>query len=122
MPPIKTFRDLEVYELARKLALKIFILSKKFPPEEKYSLTDQVRRSSRSIAANIAEGWGKRIYEDVFKRHLIDALGSLEETKSWLLSGYDCEYISEKECDSLFAEYELLGGKVYTLHKNWKSK
>ena len=91
MPPIKTFRDLEVYELSRKLALKIFILSKKFPPEEKYSLTDQVRRSSRSIAANIAEAWGKRIYEDGFKRHLIDALGSLEETKSWLLSGYDCE-------------------------------
>jgi len=96
MPPIKSFRDLEVYQLARKLALQIFELNKTFPPEEKYSLTDQIRRSSRSVKANIAVGWGKRIYEDVFKRHLIDAMGSLEETKSWLLSGYDCKYIIEK--------------------------
>ena len=122
MPPIKSFRDLEVYQLARKLALQIFELSKHFPPEEKYSLTDQIRRSSRSVKANIAEGWGKRNYEDVFKRHRIDAMGSLEETKSWLLSGYDCKYIIDREYDSIFAEYELLGGKLYKLHQNWKSK
>jgi four helix bundle protein len=120
MPPIKTFLDLEVYQIARKLALEIFELTKKFPSEEKYSLTDQIRRSSRSVKANIAEGWGKRNYTDVFKRHLIDSLGSLEETKSWLISCHDCSYIINEVYNGLAKEYDLLGGKIYTLHQNWK--
>jgi four helix bundle protein len=120
MTPIKSFRDLEVYQTARKLALDIFIITKKFPKEEKYSLIDQIRRSSRSIKANIAEGWGKRIYIDVFKRHLIDALGSLEETKSWLISSLDCSYLTTEEYEKICNDFELLGGKIYNLHKNWK--
>jgi len=73
--------------------VNIFFTVKVFPKEEKYSLTDQVIRSSRSVSANIAEGWGKRIYESEFKKHLVYAMGSLEETKVWLLYAKDCQYI-----------------------------
>ncbi|HKR06463.1 MAG TPA: four helix bundle protein [Bacteroidia bacterium] len=83
-------------------------------------MTDQIRRSSRSIKANIAEGWGKRIYTDVFKRHLVDALGSLEETKSWLISCLDCHYITNEAFQNFANEYDLLGSKIYKLHQNWK--
>jgi len=79
---IRTVEDLEVYRLAHAVAMDIFRISRAFPPGEKYALTDQIVRSSRSIAANIAEGWGKRVYEAEFKRHLVYALGSLEETKT----------------------------------------
>jgi four helix bundle protein len=81
---IKAVADLEVFKLSYKLAMDIFNVSRRFPKEERYSLTDQVVRSSRSISANIAEGWGKRFYENEFKRHLIYSMGSLEETKVWL--------------------------------------
>ena len=77
---IKSITDLDVFRLAYQLAMDIFQIAKSFPKEEKYSLTDQIVRASRSIAANIAEGWGKRIYESEFKKHLIYAMGSLEET------------------------------------------
>jgi four helix bundle protein len=117
---IKSFVDLEVYQLARQLSSKVFELSKEFPKEEKYSLTDQIRRSARSVSANIAEGWGKRIYIDVFKRHLIDSIGSLEETKSWLISAHDCNYISKEKFNELFLHCENTGSKLYTLHQNWK--
>ncbi len=118
--PIKTFTDLEVYKSSHKLAMKIFFLSKKFPVEERYSLTDQIRRSSRSIAANIAEGWGKRIFPLQFKRHLVDSLGSLEETKSWILFSRDCEYLQSIDFEELFNEYDNLGGKIWKLHEVWK--
>ena len=117
---IQSFFDLEVYQIARKLAKEIFLLTKKFPPEEKYSLTDQIRRSSRSVKANIAEGYGKKIYIDVFKRHLVDSLGSKDETISWLASAFDCNYISESEYKTLAGEYDKLGSKIYKLRENWK--
>jgi four helix bundle protein len=117
---IQSFRDLEVYQLAKKLANMIFEVSKKIPPDEKYSLTDQIRRSSRSVKANIAEGWGKKVYIDVFKRHLIDSMGSKDETLSWLESAFDCKYISDKEFERLTKEYDTLGGKIYKLWENWK--
>ena len=94
--PIKSFLDLDVYKLSRELAKEIFQLTLKFPVEEKYSLTDQIRRSSRSVKANIAEGWGKRIYLNSFKSHLVNSNGSLEETKSWCISALDCNYISQE--------------------------
>jgi four helix bundle protein len=118
--PIKTFTDLEVYKSSHNLAMKIFFLSKKFPVEERYSLTDQIRRSSRSIAANIAEGWGKRISPLHFKKHLVDSLGSLEETKSWLMFSRDCEYLQSVDFEELFNEYDNLGGKIWRLHEVWK--
>jgi four helix bundle protein len=77
---IKTVLDLEVFNLSYKLAM-ISASSRSFSKSETYSLTDQITRSSRSILANIAEGWGKRTYENEFKKHLIYAIGSLEEAK-----------------------------------------
>ena len=118
--PIKTFLDLDIYTLSRQLAKEIFQLTLKFPPEEKYSLTDQIRRSSRSIKANIAEGWGKRIYINNFKRHLVDSNGSLEETKSWCISALDCNYISEEIFNDLISKAEIIGGKLWKLHDTWQ--
>jgi len=78
---IRSIKDLRVYKRAYELTMEIFAITKRFPKEETYSLTDQVRRSSRSVAINIREGFAKRKYEQVFKRHLNDALGSSEETR-----------------------------------------
>jgi len=80
--PIRHFRDLEVYQNALAAGLRIYELSKKFPSEEKYSLTDQIRRASRSVCANIAEGWRKRRYEAAFVSKLSDAEGEAAEHKS----------------------------------------
>jgi four helix bundle protein len=118
---IRSIKDLEVYVLAYKLAMNIFQISKKFPLEEKYSLTDQIRRSSRSIAVNISEGWGKRIYELQFKRYLVDAIGSVEETKSWLNFATDCEYLNSAEFEVLYSDLDKIGSKIYRLYENWKS-
>jgi four helix bundle protein len=117
---IKSFLDLEVYQLAHKFAMTIFEITRNFPFEERFSLTDQIRRSSRSIAVNTAEGWGKRIYINCFKRHLIDGLGSLEESKSWLLFAKDCNYITMDIYNQLLDEAEVLGSKLRRLHDTWK--
>jgi four helix bundle protein len=118
--PIKTFTDLDVYNLSHELAMDVFHITRKFPNEEKCSLIDQIRRSSRSVAANVAEGWGKRIYPANFKRHLVDSNGSLEETKSWLFFSKDCNYITKDEFQSLILKTEAIGGKLWKLHDNWK--
>ncbi|MDZ7658181.1 four helix bundle protein [Fodinibius sp.] len=94
---IKSYEDLEVYERAYQIAMEIFWRSKQFPKEEKFSLTSQVIRSSRSISSNITEGWAKRNYENYFKQHLIHALGSSSETENWIKFANNCNYISEKE-------------------------
>jgi len=84
MAYVKSFRDLEVYKLAREVSKEIFLLSKEFPKEEKYSLTDQIRRSSRSVGAQIAEAWGKRKYELHFISKLTDADSEQLETQHCL--------------------------------------
>ncbi|MBO9203643.1 MULTISPECIES: four helix bundle protein [Niastella] len=117
---IKTFLDLEVYQLAHKFAMVIFELTKSFPYEERFSLTDQIRRSPRSIAVNTAEGWGKRVYVGNFKRHLVDGIRSLEESKSWLLFAKDCNYITIDIYKKLLSEAEVLGSKLQRLHDNWQ--
>lgn len=121
MGVIKTFLDLEVYRLAHEVAMDVFYLTKDYPREEKYSLTDQIRRSSRSVAVNMAEGWGKRKYEKLFKRHLIDSAGSIEETKSWLLFSCDCAYLSKSIFEKYLARYEEVGAKLFKLHDNWRT-
>lgn len=83
---IKTVFDLDVFKISYGIAMDIFKLTRNFPKEERYSLTDQIVRSSRSVSANIAEGWGKRIYENEFKRHLIYSMGSLERQKYGFIS------------------------------------
>lgn len=117
--PIQKVRDLEVYNLSFDLAMTIYRLTLKFPKEEKYSLTDQIRRSSRSIAVNVAEGFGKRHYIGNFKRHLVDAMGSLEETKSWLEFAEACEYLELNHFNDLYQNYENLGAKLFRLHETW---
>src|SRR3954466_11321654 len=89
---IRTFRDLTVYQRARALAMEAFELSKRFPAEERYSLTDQLRRSSRSVAANIAEAWGKRRYPAAFVNKLSDSEAEALETQTWVQFAVDCHY------------------------------
>ena len=118
---IKSVFDLEVFKLSYQLAMEIFNTTRSFPKEERYSLTDQVVRSSRSISANIAEGWGKCIYENEFKRHLIYGMGSLEETKVWLYFAKDCQYLNVETFDDLNKKYDELGARIYKLYENWKT-
>ncbi len=106
---LRGHRDLKVYQLAYKLAMEIFEASKKFPSEEKYSLTDQIRRSSRSVTANIAEGFRKRQYPKMFVSKLADADGEATETQVWLDFARDCGYMPPTRCDELTKEYEEVG-------------
>jgi len=118
---IKNVFDLEVFKASYEPAMAIFEVSGCFPKEERYSLTDQIVRSSRSVYANIAEGWGKRVYENDFKRHLVYAMGSLEETKTWFLFAKDCGYLSAENYQDFSTKSEALGARLYKLFENWKS-
>jgi four helix bundle protein len=118
---IKTFFDLEVYRLGNEYAMKIYSLTRLFPKSETYSLTSQIIDSSRSICANIAEGWGRRVYESEFKKFLVYSMGSLQETKSWLQFSNHCGYIKVEEYNQLLEEAEVIGSKLFKLHQNWKS-
>jgi four helix bundle protein len=102
-------RDLKVYQLAYQLAMKIFEESKGFPREERYSLTDQVRRSSRSVAANIAEAYRRRRYPAMFVSRIVDADAEATETQVWIDFAYDCGYLSKKSHDELCRSYEEVG-------------
>lgn len=115
---IKSYKDLDVYNISYELAMGIFELTKEFPIEEKYSLTSQIVRSSRSISANITEGWAKRSYENYFKQHLIHALGSNAETENWLSFAKDCNYITESKADELTKKLEQIGKMLTKLHQN----
>ncbi|MBS1681366.1 MAG: four helix bundle protein [Bacteroidetes bacterium] len=101
--------------------MEIFRLTRKFPKEEIYSLTSQVIRSSRSISSNIVEGWAKRFYENKFKVHLIDSLGSTAETSNWILFARDCSYITQEEFYSLNEKLESIGKMLTKLHQKWNS-
>ena len=91
-----SFRDLVVYQKSRQLQHEVMRISKSFPSDEKFSLTDQIRRSSRSIGANIAESWAKRRYEKHFISKLTDSDGEQMETEHWIETALDCEYIDQK--------------------------
>ncbi len=103
---IRSARELEVYKLAFHAAMEIFFLSKSFPAEERFSLTDQIRRSSRSICSNLAEAWRKRRYKAVFVNKLSDAMQEASETQTWLDFCLACRYIDEHSFDALDAKYE----------------
>jgi four helix bundle protein len=117
---IKSINDLIVYKKSYELAMAIFELTKKFPPEEKYSLTGQIRRSSRSVAGNIREGFGKRRYPQVFVRHLNDSLGSSEETRGWLSFSKDCGYIAAEEFNALDSSYDEINAMLHSLMNKWE--
>jgi four helix bundle protein len=116
MARLMGFRDLKVYQLAYELAMEIFRESKSFPSEEKYSLTDQIRRSSRSVAANIAEGYRKKLYPKMFVNKMADADGEATETQVWLDFSRDCGYLSSERQEQLTTRYEevgrMLGGMI----------
>lgn len=118
---IKSYKDLEVYQLSFSLAMDIFLLTRNYPKEEMYSLTSQIVRSSRSISANICEGWAKRTYEMEFKKHLVYALGSTAETESWIQFSAECTYISNEQTQYLLVQIETIGKMLNKLHRNWKS-
>src|SRR5512136_3154362 len=89
----ESFRDLLVYQKARELQREVFLISRAFPKDERFSLSDQIRRSSRSIGANIAEAWAKRRYEAHFVSKLTDADGEQYETQHWIETALECGYL-----------------------------
>ncbi|SRR6266508_251419 len=105
----RTFRDLNVYREAQEAVQKIFELSGRFPPEERYSLTDQIRRSSRAVKAMIAEAWGRRRYKAVFVNKLDEALGEATETQSWLDDARNSGYLSMEQFEALDSKYTSIG-------------
>ena len=109
------FRDLKVYQLAFNLAMEIFHESKKFPAEEKYSLTDQIRRASRSVPGNIAEGYRKKRYPKMFVSKMVDADGEATETQVWLDIAQACGYLSEVRQLELRRGYEEVGRMLGTM-------
>ncbi|MBN1796149.1 MAG: four helix bundle protein [Sedimentisphaerales bacterium] len=119
---INSFRDLNVYKLAVELQQEIFEITKTFPKEETYSLTDQVRRSSRSIGANIAESWHKRRYVAHFISKLTDADAEQAEAQHWLYSSLKCRYISERKHNELLKKCRSIGkmlGKMMAKPEDW---
>jgi four helix bundle protein len=112
MPLIKSFRELNVYKLAQLETKKIFERSRNFPPEERYSLTDQIRRSSRAVKAMIAEAWARRRYRAVFINKIDEALGEATETQSWLDDCLDCGYISAAEFTQIDAAWQSIGAML----------
>ncbi len=107
------YRDLKVYQLSYRLALDIHNISKTFPKEEKYSLTDQIRRSSRSIPANLAEAWKKRRYEKAFIAKVIDAAGEAGETEVWLDFSKDFGYLDVSKYQELMSKYDEVNRMLF---------
>ncbi|MCJ7448580.1 MAG: four helix bundle protein [Bacteroidales bacterium] len=119
---IRTHKDLEVYQLAFNAAMKIFEISKGFPKEETYSLTDQIRRSSRSVCSNQAEAFRKRRYPKAFISRLSDSESEAAETQCWLDFSLNCSYMTEKDHNELYETYDNIIGKLVnmSLHpENW---
>jgi four helix bundle protein len=112
MAEIKSFRDLDVYKLARAQAKKIFVLSKIFPAEERFSLTDQIRRSSRAVNAMIAEGWARRRYQAAFTNKINEALGETMETQAWLDHALDCRYLDHNQHGALDDSWQTIGAML----------
>jgi four helix bundle protein len=119
---IRKHTDLEVYKKAQDVAMEIFRASKEFPKEEMYSLTDQIRRSSRSVCANLAEAWRKRRYEAAFVAKLSDAESEAAETQVWIEFAVKCGYLDRKLGTPMYRAYdEILSMLVAMIHdsKSW---
>lgn len=115
---LRGHRDLKAFQLAYKLAMEVFRLSRSFPQEEHYSLTSQIRRSARSVAANIAEGFRKRQYPSMFVSKLADSDAEATETQVWLDFARDCGYLSAEQQKQLVAAYEELGRILSGIMRN----
>jgi four helix bundle protein len=115
---ISSYRDLRVYKLAFDSAMRIFELSKSWPKEEKYSLTDQIRRASRSVCSNISEAWRKRRYPPHFVSKLSDSDTEAAETEVWLDFAFACGYLAETDHKELRANYDHIGGMLVNMMNN----
>jgi len=104
----KSFRDLRVYQLARKAVTEVFEVTENFPPSEKYQLVDQIRRSSRATKALIAEGWARRRYKAAFISKIDEALGEATETQSWLDDALDRGYLASEQFESMDNEWSAV--------------
>ena len=119
----RSYKDLKVYQLAFDSAMTIFEISKRWPKEERYSLTDQIRRSSRSVCGNIAEAWRKRRYPAHFVSKLSDSDAEGAETQVWLNFAWRCKYIDENKYDKLIDNYDHIGRMLMIMMSNsnkWK--
>lgn len=112
---IQSHEELNVYQLAFKAAMRIFEISKGFSRDERYSLTDQIRRSSRSVCSNVAEAWRKRRYEAAFVSKLNDAESEAAETQTWLRFAVECGYLSEEATQELHQTYDYIIGKLVNM-------
>lgn len=108
----RSFRELKVYVSAREAAKQIFLITKEFPREERFALTDQIRRSSRAVKAMLAEAWARRRYKAAFVNKIDEALGEANETQSWLDDALDAEYLSETQFKELNDRYQAIGGML----------
>ena len=109
---ISSYKELRVFQNAMDAAMRIFELTKSFPPEEKYSLVDQIRRASRSVCANISEGWRKRRYKAAFVAKLSDAESEAAETQVWVEFARRCEYLDDETCSELDRDYDLIMAQI----------
>ena len=109
---VKSFRDLNVYKLALEQAKRIFVISRDFPKEETYSLTDQIRRSSRAVNAMIAEAWARRKYQAAFVNKLNEALGEAMETQAWLDHARECGYLNPELHQELDKSWQYVGAML----------
>jgi four helix bundle protein len=112
MAAIQSFRDLKIYQLSREQAKALFQIARRFPKEETYSLTDQIRRSSRAVSAIVAEGWGRRRYEAAFINKMNEALSEAMETQAWLDHALDCGYINEQVYRDQDSQWQRIGGMI----------
>lgn len=122
MGDIRSFKELRVYQAAMEAAMRIFELSKHFPAEERYSLTDQIRRCSRSVCTNLAEAWRKRRYPAHFISKLSDSEGEAEETRVWLEFARRCNYLTEHDAQELDETYDRILGQLVNMitnHEHW---
>lgn len=115
---IGSYEDLNVYQNALQKAMRIFELTRSFPSEEKYSLTDQIRRSSRSVCANLAEAWRKRRYAAAFVAKLNDSESEANETQVWLDFAMRCEYLDMATGRSLKGDYDHIIGQIVCMARN----
>ena len=117
---VRTYSDLLVYKQAYRFALDVSKVTKKFPRREQFEIGRQIRNCSRSVAANIVEGWAKRNSAAEFKRHLIIAIGECAETKFWIDLAADEGFVETKQASSLGSEYGKLGFMLHNLWKEWR--
>ncbi|MGP1383623.1 MAG: four helix bundle protein [Thainema sp.] len=113
----KEISRLEVYQLAFDTAMEIFEVSKQFPVEERYSLTDQIRRSSRSVCANLGEAWRKRRYQAAFIAKISDCQAEATETQIWIEFAVKCQYLDPEIGRSLYRRYDQVLGQLVTMIK-----